>query len=233
MTDTSERTRLAPMDKVVLVAGGESALGRKMIKHLLDMNCRVIVPVDGDKMTVVSKTETDNLTVINWNRASWFSTKTVIRETLRLFHRIDAAWVIHEPMQTIKSFVELGSGDIEEVLDRTIKGSIAITRDLYSPLESTEGFLGLVLSHCLGVPGNTMYALAQGAFTGFAEAFIKEASSSIWTCGMQNFSTKPEAFATAIIQLWDERPERLRQRWYRFTEKPPAFKKMAFSDSAH
>lgn len=218
------------MNEVVLVSGSESLTGRKLVEKLLARGCRVVAAVAG-KGTETSKTDTEKLTVFTWNRASWFSTKTVVRETLRLFHRIDAAWILHGPTQNFKPFAEIGTSDIEEALEQTIKGSIALARELLFSFNSTDGFMGMVLPHSSGGPDGTMAALTKGAFIKFTGAFIKEAEQTVWACGMQSSSPDADGFTSAMLRLWDEKPAKLRGRWYRHRDRQRLFKNRAFSDS--
>ena len=218
------------MNEVVLVTGSESLTGRKLIEKLLTRGCRVIAPIAG-KETETNDTGTENLTVLTWNRASWFSAKTVIRESIRLYGRIDAAWIVHRPSRVTRSFFESGSSDIEAVLEQDVKGSLAMIRDLLPHLESSAGFLGMVVSHGSGGPGGPMAGLAQGAFTGFTGAFIREAGPGLWTCGINSSSPDADGFTTALIRLWDEKPSRLRGRWYHYSEGRRPFAASAFSAS--
>ena len=215
------------MNEVTLVTGSESLTGRKLIEKLLMRGCRVIAPVAG-KETETNVTGTENLNVLTWNRASWFSAKTVIRESISLYGRIDAAWIVHRPSRDTRSFFESGSSDIEAVLEKDVKGSLAIIRDLLPHLESSAGFLGMVVPHGSGGP---MAGLSQGAFTGFTGAFIREAGPGLWTCGINSSSPDADGFTTALIRLWDEKPSRLRGRWYHYSEGRRLFAASAFSDS--
>lgn len=218
------------MNHVALVTGSESLPGWKLIEKLLARDCRVIAPVT-DTEIETSPPGSPNLTFLTWNRASWFSAKAVVRESLRLHGRIDAAWIIHRPPAVPRSFPESDSGTIETVLEHTVKGSLAIIRDLLPHLENSAGFLAMVIPHIGGPPAGPMAGLARGAFTGFTEAFIREAGSSIFSCGISSASPNTDAFTSALIHLWHEKPPKLRGRCCRYTDRRRPFTTTAFSDT--
>ena len=218
------------MSEVVLVAGSESLTGRKLIEKLLARGSRVVVPVAG-RETEKNETGTTNLTVLTWNRSSWFSTKTVVRETMRLYGRIDAAWLLHQHSPSRQTFAESGSGDIEDVLDRSVKGNVALARELSPVLEASAGFLGMVVPHRSGGEPGPLDALADGAFSGFAASLIRETPPTIWSCGFYSTSPDADGFAAALIKGWEEKPEKLRGRWYRYTDSRRPFGKSGITDS--
>lgn len=218
------------MDEVVLVSGGETNIGRKLIEKLLEQGSRVVAPIAGES-TETPDSGTENLSVFMWNRASWFSTKAIIRETLRLFRQINSAWILHSPIQNLPPLGSCNPSDIDDVLEQNIKGFLALTREIIPSLRETNGFLGMV------VPGNPdeqtypLDAMTEGAFAGFAESFIRDTGSSIWSCGMQTSSSDFDGFIAAMLKLQEEKPLQLRGRWYRHTDKQRLIKNMAYSNS--
>jgi len=205
------------MDKVVLVTGSETLTGRKLIEKLLIKGLHVVAPVAG-KGTEIKETETPNLTVLSWNRASWFSTKAVIREVLRRFGTIDTAWVLHQPTTPVDIFSDSGSSIIEEVLEQSVKGNIAMIRELITPIRSSGGFLGIVIPNRAGGTMGPLEALASGAVTGFTTSLLQNADSSFWACGFLCKSPDVEGFTNELIRLHDEKPEKLRNHWFKYAE---------------
>jgi NAD(P)-dependent dehydrogenase (short-subunit alcohol dehydrogenase family) len=205
------------MNEVVLVTGSETLTGRKLIEKLLSEGSRVVVPVAG-KETETKDTGTPNLTVLSWNRSSWFSAKAVIREVLRRFGRIDTAWILHQPPPAVDIFSDSGSSSIETVLEHSVKGNVAIIRELVSPLENSGGFLGVVLPHRTGGSISSLESLAAGAFTGFSTSLFHETGTSLWASGFICNSPDVEGFTDKLIQLQAEKPDKLRNQWFRYTE---------------
>jgi len=205
------------MNEVVLVTGSETLTGRKLIEKLLARGSQVVAPVAG-KETDTNKTDTPNLTVLTWNRSSWFSTKAVIREIIRQFGRIDTAWLLHQPAPAVQDFSDAGSSDIELVLEQSIKGSIAMTREVLPLLEASGGFLGMVLPHRTGAAPGPLDALASGAFKGFSGALIRETNPLLWACGFQGNSPDADGFASEPLRVIDEQPDAPRGRWYRYAD---------------
>jgi len=205
------------MNGVSLVSGSETLTGRKLIEKLLERGSPVIAPVAGTA-TRANETSRDNLCVLTWNRSSWFSTKAVVREALLRYGRIDSGWILHQAPPLFRSFAEVKSSDIETVLEQSIKGSIALTRELLPLLENSDGFLGMVLPHQSGTVPNPLDSLAHGAFTGFSTSLIQEVKLNLWACAFISKSTNADDFVTKIIELGNKKPAKLRGRWYKYTE---------------
>jgi len=210
------------MNEVSLVSGSETLTGRKLIEKLLVRGSQVIAPVAG-AATRANKTSKDNLCVLTWNRSSWFSTKAVVREALRRYGRIDFGWILHQAPPPFRNFAEARSNDIEAVLEQSIKGSIALTRELLPLLENSNGFLGMVLPHQSGTVPNPLDSLAHAAFTGFSTSLIQEVKPDLWTCAFISRSPNAEGFATRIIELGNSKPAKLKGRWYKYTEERRLF----------
>ena len=205
------------MKEVVLVTGSETLTGRKLIEKLLAKGSQVVVPVAG-KETNIKDTGTPNLTVLSWNRSSWFSTKTVVREILRRFGRIDSAWVLHQPAAAVDIFEDSGSSGIEAVLEHSVKGNVAIIRELYAPISSSKGFLAVVIPHRAGGSISPLEALTFGAFSSFSTSLFQETNETIWMCGFKSSSPDAEGFIENMIRMQEERPEKLRNQWFKYAE---------------
>lgn len=204
------------MNEVVLVTGSETLTGRKLIEKLLARGSQVVAPVAG-KETDKGETGTPNLSVLTWNRSSWFSTKAVVCETIRIYGHIDAVWILRQASPARMAFSEAGSGDIEAMLEQSVKGSVALTREVLPALRTSGGFLGMVLPHRIGGSQGPLDALAEGAFAGFAGAVIRETDPSVWACGFAGGSPDADGFTSVVLEKWKERPQKLRGRWYRYS----------------
>lgn len=205
------------MKEVVLVTGSETLTGRKLIEKLLARGVHVVAPVAG-KETDTSETGNPNLTVLTWNRSSWFSAKAVIRETVRMLGTINGAWILHQNTSNIPDFVQAGGGDIENVLEQSVKGNIALTREIIPVLQACGGFLGMVIPHQPGGTPGPLEALSHGAFLGFAGSLIGYSGPSVWSAGFVCRSPNADGFTSDLIRLADTRPGKLRGRWYRYAE---------------
>ncbi|MCK5737278.1 MAG: hypothetical protein KAH21_12410 [Spirochaetaceae bacterium] len=205
------------MKEVVLVTGSETLTGRKLIEKLLANGSQVVVPVAG-KETEIKETGTPNLTVLSWNRSSWFSAKAVIREILQQFGVINTAWVLHHPTSSVDIFSESGCSSIENELEQSLKGNVAMIRELVPLLEASGGFLGIVVPHRSGGAIGPLEALVSGAFTSFSSSILQETASSLWACGFYCNSPDAEGFTDDLIRLHGEKPEKLRSKWFKYTE---------------
>ncbi len=208
------------MSKVVLVTGGNTLTGRKLIEKLLSREFRVITPVPG-KGSESPETGTKNLTVLNWNRASWFSTKNLVREILRIHGELDAAFVLNHHISSGLALDEMDSSQVENVLEQSVKSDVSLVRELTAlPLHGGKDafFLGMVIPHRKGGAPEPLDALAEGAFKGFAASVIRNNRPGWWSCGFVNTSADAESFAEALIDRWQQRPPKLRGNWYRYAE---------------
>lgn len=205
------------MNEVTLVSGSETLTGRKLIEKLLARGSQIIAPVAGTA-TQANETSKANLCVLTWNRSSWFSTKAVVREALRRYGRIDSGWILHQAPPPLRNFSEARSNDIEAVLEQSIKGNIALVRELLPLLEASGGFLGMVLPHQSGTVPGPLDSLAHGAFTGFSTSLIQEVKLDLWACAFISRSTNADDFATKIIELGTSKPVKLKGRWYKYAE---------------
>jgi NAD(P)-dependent dehydrogenase (short-subunit alcohol dehydrogenase family) len=218
------------MNEVALVTGSETLTGRKLIEKLLARGTKVVAPIAG-KETDAAESNSSDLTVLTWNRSSWFSTKAVIRESLRFHGRIDSAWILHHAAPSRMSFADATTGDIESVLEQSVKGSIALVRELAGPLSASGGLLGMVLPFRPGAPTGPMDAMAAAAFAGFAGSYVKEAGPLLWACGFASGSPDADGFSSDILRLSDEKPGKLRGRWFRYSGSRRPFSGSTFVDS--
>ncbi len=208
------------MQEVVLVTGGETLTGRKLIEKLLSRGVRVVTPVAG-RDSGVPETSTENLTVLGWNPSSWFSTKAIIRETLRLHGTLDAAFIVHHHLPLGQKLNETDSSAVETVMDQSVKGVVVLVRELVVwalNSRSTNLFLGMVLPHLAGGKPEPLDAMADGAFKGLAVSVVEKNLPYLWSCGFFNNSPDAEGFAEALVARWQSRPEKLRGHWYRHSE---------------
>jgi len=206
------------MKEVALVIGSETLAGRKLIEKLLSKGHTVVAPVPG-KETETRDTETDNLCVISWNRASWFSAKNVVRETIRRFGKIDTLWLFHQRSGFQDSLEASAAEEIEMVIDESIKGSVAAAREALPYLKQSSGFLGMVIPHQSGIIPGPLESLVKGAFTGLADYLIKNSSGHIWSCGILSNSPDADGFAERLIIIKNEKPPKLRGKWFIYSEK--------------
>lgn len=197
----------------VVVTGSEMPTGRKLVEKLLAKGIPVAAPVAGAESRA-AETAAPNLNVLSWNRSSWFSTKAVVREILRQHKRIDAFWLLHDHASGSLS----DTGDIDRVLENSVKGSLALAREILPFLETDGGFLGMVIPHSNPEAAGALEAMAAGAFAGFSNQMIHETGPSVWSCGCVSHSPDADGFTAGIIRIQDERPAKIRGKWYHYTE---------------
>lgn len=208
------------MSKVILVTGSNTLTGRKLIEKLLSQDYSVVTPIPG-KDNEQPETGTRNLTVLNWNRGSWFSTKTLVREIQRIHGSLDAAFIINHHTPERISLDEVQSSNVENLLDNSVKSYVALVRELVSmPFRSgtDERFMGMVIPYRSGGGPGPLDALADGAYKGFASSVVKSSFPGWWNCGFVNNSVDTEGFAESVIDNWNKLPAKLQGCWFSYAE---------------
>ena len=173
------------MSKITLVTGSDTLTGRKLIEKLLHGDTHVVAPIQSSTKDIMTS-NTSNLTTLTWNRFSWFSTKSMIREILQNHKTINAALILHSHAVSEKDFQEAPYNEIDNIVDYSVKSNIILMRELIPVLEASSGFLGMVIPHRSNWKTGPLHSLTDGAFVGFSESIIHEPGSNIWSCGFHS-----------------------------------------------
>ena len=221
------------MESVVLIAGSETLLGRKLVEKELGRGNRVVAPVNSKKETAGSETSRENLMVIPWNRSSLFSAKTLVRESLRKWGAIDRALIIDPILSGGVPFSELTINEIDDLVDREIKGYLYLTRELINYFDRTQkSLLSFIRNKKMPLEGNAPEKACSSFFKAFADNLIAEKSESTFKLGFINGTTNVDTCADFIIDICDNRPEKSRGEWLRATDKRSLFSSLPIEKRA-
>ncbi len=214
------------MDKIVLIIGSETLLGRKLIELSLNKGNRVIAPVmtSQDKL---KESSNRNLRVIPWNRGSLISSKTVIREAVRSFGRIDTVLVVHPEPKIPSSLSESSIESMDEAINTFIHGSLYLIKELVDYFVSEEkGTLAFAEPDRDSEGIFPVSNLIRGGFHAFADAVLLSRMPGIYKCGFLTQITEMDDFGDFILNVLDNSDPRANGEWLKFSEKKGIFQSL-------
>lgn len=212
------------MSKVVLIAGSETLLGRKLVEKELDLGNRVVAPVNSRKESSGSESSRANLLVLPWNRSSLFSTKTVIQEAYRQWKTIDQSLIIDSGQGENSPFTNLSLSEIDETVDRDIKGTLYLSRELlsYYAREDKQSLLTFIRQEN-STQGSSLSSGCSGFFRDFSDRLIQEKLDSVFMCGFINMTKNVDICANYIIEICKSKPEKAWGEWLKVSDKKSLF----------
>jgi NADP-dependent 3-hydroxy acid dehydrogenase YdfG len=213
------------MEKVVLITGSETLLGRKLVEKELYRGNLVAAPVSSKKdSSSGSESSRKNLMVLSWNRSSLFSAKTIMREVCRKWGRIDRALIIDPNLSGGLPFSELPVTDIDDMIDREIKGMLYLTRELLQLFQKQdEALLSYIRSGKPSLEQNAAERGRSGFFRDFSDRLLEEKSENIYKIGFINAASNVDICADFILELCESQPEKACGEWLKATDKKSLF----------
>jgi len=210
------------MEKVVLITGSESLLGRKLVEKSLSRGLKVAAPVASNAGNSADSGRED-LMVVPWNRSSVFSAKTVVREVERQFGKIDQALFLSPHSTELSYLMELSVSDLDQHFDNTIRGPVYLVKEMLSSMQKKKG--GQLCFAMTGV--KSMQSLQRGSsgfFRSFADSLIQESDAGLQMCGFLSDSTDMESYADFILEiLKEELPAKALGQWLKHSERKNLF----------
>lgn len=211
------------MGNVVMIAGSETLLGRKLVEKELDRGNRVIAPVNSKKDSSTGESSRENLMVFSWNRSSLISTKTLIREAQRKWRSIDRALILGGPFNDGLPFGDHTLSELDERIDQEIKGLLYLTRELSLLFSGSPSLLAFVRNDGSRHESGTLEKGCAGFFKSFSDSLIEEKSENIYKCGFINGASNVEVCADFILRTMDEQPDKARGEWLRISDRKSLF----------
>ena len=210
------------MGKVILITGSETLLGRKLIEKNLAAGNKVIAPVHS-KDENSNEPQKNNLFVVPWNRSSVISTRTVIREGIRVFQKIDEAILVYSENKTNDQLLDFSTSEIDEEIDSTIKGVVYLTRELIKFISAEkESAISFVIVKKSQNRESSLGAGFRGFFRAFADGVLLE-NNNLYRCAFTTAVSEMDSYAAFICNLMDERPEKANGQWLNFSERKNLF----------
>ncbi|MDC7223222.1 MAG: hypothetical protein PQJ60_05730 [Spirochaetales bacterium] len=214
------------MSQVVLIAGSETLLGRKLVEKELDRGNRVVAPVSSSRDSGGGESSRENLLVIPWNRASLFSAKTVIQETTRHWDIPDRAYMIDGRSREAAPFTDLSLTDLDETVDREIKGFLYLTNQLIPLLKKGRSSL-LFIRRPSSEGESGLDRACSGFFRELADGIMREKPDRLTVGGFVSTTANVEVSAESIVEYASLLPEKARGEWLKISERRKPFSQLS------
>ncbi|OQY33277.1 MAG: hypothetical protein B6241_08395 [Spirochaetaceae bacterium 4572_59] len=214
------------MDKVVLIIGSETLLGRKLIELSLNKGYKVIAPVmtSQEKLKESSK---KTLQIIPWNRSSVISSKTVIRESLRAFGKIDSVLFVHPDVKINDNLQDTSIEMIEETLNTLLHGSIYLIKELLGYfIREEKGSIAFAETEKAHQTVSPLTNLISGGFHSFSDSILQSLLPGIYKCAFTTKITEMDDYAEFILNILSSSDDRADGEWLKFTEKKGIFQSL-------
>lgn len=202
----------------VLVAPGDTALGRLLVK-LIEAEGRGIIAAFEGEIPGTGEDEHDTLLLQRkWNRRSLLSARNLVLEGLNALEEINVAIVIHECRQDERSIHELSPTSIERIIDDSVKGTFFLLRELMSYFVR-KGTGTVAMVHYS--PGDYTKlpldaALSAGFYAATDSLSTLYQNEAITINGFECSRERPEEFAGYILQTLSGKAATTNGKWYRY-----------------
>ena len=214
------------MEKTVLISESESLIGKQLIDNYLSAGYKIIAPVS-EKADSDNEEDEENgdMLSISWNKTSVFSTKTIIREGIRRFKKIDEAIIIFPSPGLAGNFSELTMGEIEEILENYVNGTVYITKELIDYYEKNEkGLLSFALFGDINQAPSALASGVMGFFRYFIKGILEKKKNNIFQAAYYSQDqTDYKGFADFIYKYNRTRLDKAEGQWLKFTDKKSLF----------
>ena len=211
------------MDKVIIIIGSETLLGRKLIEISLNKGFRVIAPVMTSQEKL-KESSNKKLHIIPWNRNSLISAKTILRESLRTFQTINTVLFVHPETKLNDNFQDTSVDIMEETMNSLLHGSLYLLKELMDYLTQEEkGSLIFAESEKSYQSNSPMNSLISGAFHSFSDSILQSNIPGIFKCGFTTRVTEMEEYADFILNISAASDPKANGEWLKFTEKKGIF----------
>lgn len=210
------------MGKIILITGSETLLGRKLIEKNLSAGNSVIAPVQSkDKNS--NEPQKNNLLVLPWNKSSVISTRTVIREGIRVFRKIDEAILVYSDNKTNIQLLNFSTSEVDELIECSTNSLVYLTKELFKTLSPTDpGAIAFAYVRKNSNTGNPVEKGVKGFFKAFADASI-ETNNNLYKCAFTTSVSEMDSYASFICSILDERPVKADKQWLQYADKKNLF----------
>ncbi|MDA3809491.1 MAG: hypothetical protein PF518_04075 [Spirochaetaceae bacterium] len=210
------------MGKIILIAGSETLLGRKLIEKNLSAGNSVIAPVQS-KDDNTNELKKNNLLVLPWNKSSVISTRTVVREGIRVFQKIDEAILVYSENKTNDLLLDFSTSEIDESVESSINGIVYLTRELMRVLNpANDRCLSFAIVNKVRNLINPIEKGFQGFFKSFADATIS-GEDKLFKCAFTTSVSEMDSYASFICNILHDRPTKADGQWLSYTERKNLF----------
>ncbi len=210
------------MGKVILIAGSETLLGRKLIEKNLSDGNSVIAPVQS-KSENSNEPKKNNLFVVPWNKSSVISARTVVREGIRVFQKIDEFILVYSENKTNNQLIDFTTSEIDYSVESSINGIVYLTREILKIFESlNDKSLSFAMNSRNKNVANSLEKGFQGFFKEFADSII-QTNNNIYKCAFTTSVSEMDSYAHFISSILNEKPQKADKQWLYYSEKKNLF----------
>lgn len=164
-------------DKIALVTGGTSGIGKEIVKELLDKGCKVITCYSSNKeMAIQTEKEfnNDNLTIVKCDVSNEQEVIELFSVIKKKYERLD--YLVNNAGTFIDNFIkDFKIDDFRKVLDINLLGKVICTKHAYEII-SENGSIVNISSHLGIIPceESPAYCAAAAGIINFTKATALE-----------------------------------------------------------
>ena len=166
-------------NKIALVTGGTSGIGKEIVKELLNKRCKVITFYHNDE-SLAKETEkefnTENLSIVKCDVSNEEEVINMFKIINEKFGKID--YLVNNAGTFIDNYIkDFDIGDFKKVLDVNLLGKVICTKHAYKNMND-NGAIVNISSHLGVVPctESPAYCAAAAAIINFTKATALEYS---------------------------------------------------------
>ena len=206
------------MKQKILITGPESNLKTKLVELFLGNNSIVAVSTNGHNKKSNKKS---NLIEIPWNSKSPLSTKNMILECHNKLSGFDEALTILSSEQNNKPIHEISSSNIEETIDRNLKGNIFVLKEIILYFQNKGiGNISLINSITQNEISAPLYALELGALSSLSKSlFASYQNEQLTINSFSSQSFELEEYADFIFKNISDRGKTVHGKMYKFQDR--------------
>lgn len=214
------------MAKVVLISDGDGNLGQRLSKIYQKEGAKVVLLSESaEQVQAPAEGEDPSFVEVPWNKGSIFSAKTVVREALRYFGRIDEAIVLAPERDSLGSVEDISINDIDEKIEKDVTGIIYLTREILDIMgKKKDGTLSFVAGNrSKGSNSSSIHAGVNGFFEAFTETVIVKGRTGLFQNGFLSGLDNNEGFAEFIYRINNEKNPKANGQWLHHSNKKSIF----------
>jgi NAD(P)-dependent dehydrogenase (short-subunit alcohol dehydrogenase family) len=214
------------MARQLLIAGRNSALIDALVQEGLNLKVRLLTTFDSnlDRPSSLDVPE-DAAGSTPWNRRSPLSARSVLLRAVNVLGTLDEAIIVYSSEDKFRPFHELTAAEMEAKIDADVKGYLFIMKEVLAHfMRQRRGTLSLVFQRPSESLGSPLEASSAAAFRSIGdELFAAYQNEPIFLRGFESASDQPREFSQFVMTAAQEKPERSRGKWLRYTGKSGLF----------